>query len=181
MSSQQKWRNLCADFAFQIHVIESAAEEEQVCSWGVVAFSCTLCTSMVVSKLQTNIAGCRSIETHTAVCIPNSFIQFRSREYRPEIDSRPKSPEIHPSTSSTQAVWQMNEMLDIELQYLWIIFWSLCFFSYCLVTWRFSLSFVCCRLQWLIRFVFAESEKLTRQKPHPPKPCNKSYNSMFYD
>jgi hypothetical protein len=42
MSSQQKWRNLCA-VTFQIHVIKSAAEEEQVCNWGVVAFSCTLC------------------------------------------------------------------------------------------------------------------------------------------
>lgn len=28
---------------------------------------------------------------------------------------RPKAPEIHPSTNSTQAFWQMNEMLDIEL------------------------------------------------------------------
>jgi hypothetical protein len=60
----------------------------------------------------------------------------------------------------------MNEMLDIELD-AFFVFLLLSILP--LLPEGFA-SLLCCMIQWLIRFVFAELEELTGQKPHPPKP-----------
>jgi hypothetical protein len=64
----------------------------------------------------------------------------------------------------------MNEMLDIELQFVDCFFFCLSASFHIASLPEGFPSVLCCGLQWLIRFVFAELEELTGQKPHPPKP-----------
>jgi hypothetical protein len=63
----------------------------------------------------------------------------------------------------------MNEMLDIEQQFVDCFFCLSASFRIASLPEGFPLV-LCCRLQWLIRFVFVELEELPGQKPHPPKP-----------